>query len=162
MNAWIILNALLLLVGADAGLHAQDTKNVEGNREAKGASMRGRDDAPTNVLTQDEMEAVDVAVNCALMAGSPAAAGWFISHDSERSAGGHEFVRAGFMAAAGHNPGEGRYGEPLEKAIKYIMSCQKENGLVAPERTRWPADRATLAGNWASRSLTTTQFHRSR
>jgi hypothetical protein len=33
--------------------------------------------------------------------------------------------------AHGHNPGEGRYGDRLERATKFILSCQKENGLVA-------------------------------
>ena len=37
-----------------------------------------------------------------------------------------------FMAH-GHVPGDGPYGEQLAKATRYIMSCQKENGLVTLE-----------------------------
>ncbi len=35
------------------------------------------------------------------------------------------------FAAHGHIPGEGRYGEVLHKAVRYISSCQRPNGLVA-------------------------------
>ena len=35
-----------------------------------------------------------------------------------------------FMAH-GHLPGAGQYGEQLEKALNYIASCQKRNGLIA-------------------------------
>lgn len=31
----------------------------------------------------------------------------------------------------GHMPGEGPYGEQLEKALQFIVSCQKQNGLLA-------------------------------
>ena len=34
-----------------------------------------------------------------------------------------------FMAH-GHVPGDGRYGERLERATDYVLTCQKENGLV--------------------------------
>jgi hypothetical protein len=33
--------------------------------------------------------------------------------------------------AHGHLPGEGEYGEQLDKAIDYIVACQKRNGLLA-------------------------------
>jgi hypothetical protein len=35
------------------------------------------------------------------------------------------------MMAHGHVPGEGEYGARLEKAIDYIIGCQKRNGLLA-------------------------------
>lgn len=35
-----------------------------------------------------------------------------------------------FMAH-GHLPGEGEYGERLERALKYVMNCQKPSGLLA-------------------------------
>lgn len=35
------------------------------------------------------------------------------------------------FAAHGHTPGEGPYGQVLEDAVRYIVSCQKPNGLVA-------------------------------
>jgi len=38
----------------------------------------------------------------------------------------------------GHQPGIGPYGELLEKAIAYIISCQKPNGLVAVVAPRGP------------------------
>lgn len=33
--------------------------------------------------------------------------------------------------AQGHLPGEGKYGDSLQKALDYIVSCQKRNGLLA-------------------------------
>ena len=35
------------------------------------------------------------------------------------------------FAAQGHTPGEGPYGNQLSKAVEYIASCQKPNGLIA-------------------------------
>ena len=35
------------------------------------------------------------------------------------------------FAAHGHVPGEGPYGAQLLKAVEFIMSCQKQNGLIA-------------------------------
>jgi hypothetical protein len=33
--------------------------------------------------------------------------------------------------ANGHNPSEGQYGERLDRAVDFILSCQKESGLIA-------------------------------
>ncbi len=35
------------------------------------------------------------------------------------------------LMAHGHLPGEGKYGTSVERAIDYVASCQKENGLLA-------------------------------
>ena len=35
--------------------------------------------------------------------------------------------------SAGHVPGEGRYGETVEKGIRNVLKAQKENGLIATE-----------------------------
>ena len=43
------------------------------------------------------------------------------------------------FASHGHVPGEGLYGERLERAVDFVIGCQKENGLlalVAPEGAR--------------------------
>lgn len=37
------------------------------------------------------------------------------------------------FASHGHLPGQGKYGDQLEKGIEYILSCQKRSGLVALE-----------------------------
>src|SRR5262249_17350789 len=34
--------------------------------------------------------------------------------------------------SAGHVPGEGRYGETIEKGISWVLKKQQENGLLAP------------------------------
>ena len=64
-----------------------------------------------------------------------------------------------FMAH-GHNPGEGPYGKRLERAVDFIMSCQKENGLITlygPEGPRITRDVATKS---AYRPRTTTRSPR--
>ncbi len=35
------------------------------------------------------------------------------------------------LLAHGHLPGEGEYGKSVERAIDYVIACQKENGLLA-------------------------------
>jgi hypothetical protein len=35
--------------------------------------------------------------------------------------------------SAGHVPGEGRYGETVEKGVRYVLTIQKPNGLIASE-----------------------------
>ncbi len=40
--------------------------------------------------------------------------------------------------AHGHIPGEGPYGAQLQKAVEYIASCQKQNGLLAVIAPRGP------------------------
>jgi hypothetical protein len=167
MNAWTKLNALLLVVGAGASLYAQESKNAEDDRQFKAASLRGRDDAPTNVLSRDEWKRVDVAVNRALswLAAQQRPDGSFPTIPNGQP-GVTSLCVLAFMAH-GHNPREGRYGEPLEKAIKYIMSCQKENGLVAlngpegPQITRdigWELG-VTVAYNHAISSLTLSEIY---
>jgi hypothetical protein len=42
-----------------------------------------------------------------------------------------------FMAH-GHNPSEGQYGERLERAIDFVLTCQKENGLIAVRAPEGP------------------------
>ena len=65
-----------------------------------------------------------------------------------------------FMAH-GHVPGKGQYGTRLERATDYVLSCQKQNGLV----TKLGPDGPKSAGKSATKSavarLTTMQSHRS-
>lgn len=54
------------------------------------------------------------------------------------------------FASHGHLPGQGKYGDQLEKGIEYILSCQKRSGLVAlecPNTEEVPRDVPRDTGN---------------
>ncbi len=38
------------------------------------------------------------------------------------------------MLARGHQPGRGRYGERIERAVDYVLNCQHHDGMLAVER----------------------------
>ena len=57
-----------------------------------------------------------------------------------------------FMAH-GHSPGEGKYGQQLDRASEYIIACQKQNGLITrlgPEGPRITPDVANEIGEPAA------------
>ena len=55
----------------------------------------------------------------------------------------------------GHVPGEGPYGAQLQKAVEFIVSCQKENGLIALTAPRGP----TISRNVGARVSNTTPYN---
>jgi hypothetical protein len=94
------------------------------------AVKRDVDDAMSKVLSPSEWHRVDSAVDRALA--------WLIGQQQQDGSfptltqgqpGVTSLCVLAFMAH-GHNPGVGPYGEQLEKATKYIIACQKQNGLV--------------------------------
>jgi hypothetical protein len=95
------------------------------------AATRDLDDPQSNVLNPAEWRRVDAAVDRGLawLATQQQPDGSFPTI-SVGQPGVTSLCVLAFMAH-GHNPGEGRYGERLERATKFILSCQKENGLVA-------------------------------
>jgi hypothetical protein len=86
---------------------------------------------PSAVLSPDEWTKVDAAVHRGLQ--------WLARQQqldgSFRTAAigqpGVTSLCTLAFAAHGHLPGNGRYGERLERAAAYICMCQKSNGLVA-------------------------------
>jgi prenyltransferase beta subunit len=42
--------------------------------------------------------------------------------------------------SSGHSPGSGPYGKPLDRAIDFVLSCQREDGLFSLEGTELPAN----------------------
>jgi hypothetical protein len=98
-----------------------------------------RDNTPANVLSSEEWRRVDVAVNRALewLATQQQPDGSFPTLETGQP-GVTSLCVLAFMAH-GHNPGDGPYGERLQRAVGYIMQCQKENGLITlhgPEGAR--------------------------
>jgi hypothetical protein len=94
------------------------------------AAERAADDAPDDVLTSEEWEQVDSAVERALvwLASQQQVDGSFPTLDTGQP-GVTSLCVLAFMGH-GHNPGEGNYGGQLERAVRFIMSCPKENGLI--------------------------------
>jgi hypothetical protein len=131
------------------------------------AVKRGADDAMSNVLSPSEWRRLDAAVDRALvwLAAQQQPDGSFPTLTQGQPAVTSLCVLA-FMAH-GHNPGVGPYGEQLEKATRYIMECQKENGLVTlngPEGPRLTRNVSyelgvTAAYNHAISSLTLSEIY---
>jgi hypothetical protein len=105
------------------------------------------------VLAPAEWRRIDAAVDRALhwLAAQQLPDGSFPSLDRGQPA------ITGFctlaFAAHGHNPGEGEFGERLDRAVDFILSCQKENGLVTllgPEGPRITADVTIQVGEPAA------------
>jgi hypothetical protein len=91
---------------------------------------RDADDAQSKVLSPSEWRRLDSAINRALvwLAMQQQPDGSFPTL-TQGQPGVTSLCVLAFMAH-GHVPGDGPYGEQLAKATRYIMSCQKENGLV--------------------------------
>jgi hypothetical protein len=87
-------------------------------------------DTPTNVLSSEESERVDEAVERALawMVSQQLDDGSFIT--LERGQPGVTCLCVMAFMAQGHLPGAGPYGARLEKATEYVLRCQKQNGLI--------------------------------
>ena len=121
---------LLVLLVLCTPVHGQE--NHRSDVEAKdGAATRDLDDPQSNVLNPGEWRRVDAAVDRGLawLATQQQPDGSFPTI-SVGQPGVTSLCVLAFMAH-GHNPGEGRDGDRLERATKFILSCQKENGLVA-------------------------------
>jgi hypothetical protein len=109
--------------GADPGRTLQSDK--------QGTPQAATDDASTNVLSDAEWRRVDAAVEKALA--------WLASQQEENGEfrtlqrgqpGVTSLCIMAFMSH-GHMPGNGQFGTTLERATKYVLRCQKENGLIS-------------------------------
>jgi hypothetical protein len=169
---WKLSFAVVILCVPTTSVHCQEdrirripdasTAEVESATEAKA------DDSPDDVLPPDEWQRVDAAVDRALrwMVSRQNANGSFPTLDRGQPAVTGFCVLA-FMAH-GYIPGEGEYGERLDQATDFILSCQKENGLVTllgPEGPRITAEGVPIpigepaAYNHAISSLTLAEVY---
>ena len=100
------------------------------------APLLGQDSAtpepdPASVLTPEQWEQVDRSVDRALawLASQQQADGSFATHEA-----GQPAVTALCLLAflsGGHLPGEGPYGQLLDRGIDHVLSCQMEDGLFS-------------------------------
>jgi hypothetical protein len=130
-RAIAILIPLVLLGAASQQLLAQDVKPAAIKRaQPANLSASSKDNAPANVLSTEEWNRLDSAVDRGLtfLASQQQANGSFPSADLAQPAVTSLCLLA-FMSH-GHNPGEGKYGKRLDRAKDFIVSCQKPNGLV--------------------------------
>jgi hypothetical protein len=123
---------MLLASSRCTSVRAQDSQlsGMSGIRFTDPVVRRRPDQTPGNVLTSAESRRVEAAVDRALMflAGQQQPDGSFptLPHGQP---GVTRLCVLAYMAH-GHLPGEGTHGQRLEAAADFIMSCQKENGLI--------------------------------
>jgi hypothetical protein len=133
MNGWGLFFAVLAILGVSTPLLAQNGQSPDA-RQAATASRKvaadSNDDSPRNVLPPEEWRRVDSSVDRALayLASQQLPDGAFPTQPHAQPAVTSLCVLA-FMAH-GHNPGTGPYGQQLVRAVKYIVDCQKPNGLI--------------------------------
>jgi hypothetical protein len=113
-----------------AQAQALDSPRREATDRDRVAAARAAGD-PTDVLSADEWRKVDAAVARALawLAAQQEADGSFPTLDLGQPGVTSLCVMA--FLAYGHVPGEGQYGPRLERAVDYVLRCQKRNGLVS-------------------------------
>jgi Prenyltransferase and squalene oxidase repeat len=87
-------------------------------------------DSPRDVLSADEWQRVDDAAARALawLASTQQPDGSFAT-DQYGQPGVTGLVTLAFLAW-GHEPGSGRYGTTIDRALGYIVGCQRKNGLI--------------------------------
>lgn len=118
----------VLLAGGAAG--GQET-TVEGVPVAPASRVAAVAANAVSPLAADEWRRMDESVQRALgwLAGQQQADGSFPTLPHGQPGVTSLCVLA--FAAHGHHPGEGPYGQRIERAIDFIAASQKENGLVA-------------------------------
>jgi hypothetical protein len=119
-----------------ASLVAQETENAnqvaaQDQERPTVTAERSRDDAAASVLSADEWQRVDEAVERALawLAARQQEDGSFPSIELGQP-GVTSLCGMAFLAH-GHMPGEGQYGKQLERATDYMIESQKLNGLIS-------------------------------
>jgi hypothetical protein len=128
----LILIISCLLDATRGQLVAQDAA-TSAAAEPKAVTARddAKDDTPSDVLSPDEWQKVDVAVERALA--------WLASQ--QQPDGSFPTLQAGqpgvtslcmlsFMAH-GHMPGDVIYGKRLQRASDFVLASQRENGLLS-------------------------------
>jgi hypothetical protein len=166
MNDWMKPRYLLMLLAISSQVWAQDVTRPESPLTDR-VEQQSDDEGPSAILSPEEWRRLDAAVNRALawLATQQLPDGSFPT--LERGNPGVTSLCVLAYIAHGHNPDDSQYGPLLERAIKFILACQKPNGLVTlygPEGSRITRDiedtiGVTGAYNHAISSLTLSEVY---
>jgi hypothetical protein len=110
--------------------NAQVSAAAAGDSRLTETSTDRAEDLLAGVLSPEEWMRVDASVNRALnwLASQQQADGSFRTIDTGQP-GVTSLCMLAFMAH-GHAPGKGPFGNNLDRAAEFVISCQKENGLL--------------------------------
>jgi hypothetical protein len=128
----LIVFSLCLALSIAARVDAQTANSApDALPEQPAEQDDGLDDSPGDVLTDDEWNQVDAAVERALLwlTAVQQPDGSFPSLETGQP-GVTSLCTMAFIAH-GNVPGDQRFGPNLDRAIDFVLECQKENGLIA-------------------------------
>ncbi len=123
--------AVIAVLGSSALLWAQQGGQLREPAVVRRESGAQRRDAPANVLAAQEWKRIDASVERALawLASRQQPDGSFET-DPYGQPGVTGLATLAFLSC-GHEPGAGRYGGTIDRALAYIGQCQRMNGLIA-------------------------------
>jgi hypothetical protein len=132
-NWWRLAAAAVALFSAPSQLAAQESRPTEINATyaaPKLAAASSTSNTSSNVLSTEEWRQVDHSVDrgLAFLASQQQPDGSFPTLPFAQP-GVTSLAVLAFMAH-GHTPGNGPYGQRLERAVQYIVACQKQSGLI--------------------------------
>src|SRR5258705_2140132 len=129
-NTMSTVGILLLLATSPAVAQRAATRDAATAIAPAQQTHVARDTTPANVLSAEEWQRVDLAVNRALdwLATQQRPNGSFPTLDAGQP--GVTCLCMMALISHGHVPGDKRFGTHLEKATDFAISCQKPNGLV--------------------------------
>jgi hypothetical protein len=130
----------LQLFAVCCSVHGQSTQDARTTSQSD--KTRASQDVAHNVLSEEEWQRVDAAVERAIawLARQQNSDGSFPT--DEMGQPGVTCLAVMAFMAHGHVPGDGIYGKHLERATDYVLASQKQNGLLSrvgpdgPEITR--------------------------
>jgi hypothetical protein len=132
MNGSMCISVLMaLLVGATQSFGDDEpAQKKQSSIAARSVVAKSSDRVPGKVLPAEEWRRIDAAVErgLAFLAAQQQPDGSFPSYANAQP-GVTSLCVLAFMSQ-GHTPGNGPYGKRLERAIKYIIDCQKPSGLI--------------------------------
>ena len=130
LNTIARIGSVLLLAASPAFAQRAATQEAASAGAPVPPTKVVSDNTPANVLSADEWQRVDVAVNRALdwLARQQRPNGSFPTLETGQP--GVTCLCMMALISHGHVPGDKRFGTRLEKATDFAISCQKPNGLV--------------------------------